>query len=166
MAFNERSQGIPPTHMVPLKPLLSFNSDGVKGKAIFLSFLQAFLQFLAIFIHGDGLREINLRMNGPRIFWGRGPQLAVQLFIIFNRGEIFMGSLPNECIGWFRIDCTSLRQFSLAYKFVSTSWMAAEQIMMARQNKAKCEGKRGEEFMYCHVIARNLYLGMSLLRQF
>ena len=124
--------------MVPLKPLFPCNSSGVKGKLLFFSLPHAFVQFLAIFVHSAGLGEINLRMNGPRVYWGRGPEPALQLFIIFNRGEIFKGLLPNECFAFtrFGIDCSTWGQFSVAVKFVTASWMAAEKLILARQDKA------------------------------
>ena len=55
-----------------------------------------------------------------------------------------------------------MRQSFLAIRFVATSWMAAEQIVLKRQQKAKEEGETGAEFIHCHFFVRNLYTGDHL----
>ena len=86
-------------------------------------------------------------MNGPRVHWGRGLQLTLQLFIIFNRGEIFYGDLletveeeirGNWPVGgqiehWGHV---WVGYVGILLLFVLTSWMAAEQILQIRQERA------------------------------
>ena len=97
-------------------------------------------QLLALFVHTPELGEFNLWMNGPRFHWGRGLQLTLQLFIIFNRGEIFYGDLletveeeirGNWPVGgqiehWGHV---WVGYVGILLLFVLTSWMAAEQIL-------------------------------------
>ena len=103
-------------------------------------------------MHGDALREMMYEMNGPRVYWGRGLEIALKLFITFNRGEIFTGTGPSSCLSFdmFALDCTSVRQFFLAYKLVVTSWMAAEQVVYKRQKRANEMNKSGLKYIHCY----------------
>ena len=114
---------------------------------VVIYFICPCFQFLAIFVHTPELRGLNLWMNGPRVHWGRGLQLTLQLFIIFNRGEIFYGDLletveeeirGNWPVGgqiehWGHV---WVGYVGILLLFVLTSWMAAEQILQIRQERA------------------------------
>merc|ERR1719341_2364729 len=79
-------------------------------------------RFLAIFVHGNALRELNLWMNGPRNQWGRGLLTSLLLFRLWT----------VECkdiISWGNL-------LYLSNLFLRCSWMAAEQVLLARQERA------------------------------
>lgn len=101
-------------------------------------------------------------MNGPRVYWGRGLEIALKMFIIFNRGEIFAYKKPSSCLWYqlFGIDCWSVA-LALAYKFVVTSWMAAEQEVYKRQNRANKKEKSGLKYIHCHFFVRISQAGES-----
>ena len=76
---------------------------------------------MALFTPTDNLLKINQRMNGPRMQWGRVPQLSLQLFIIFNKNDIFNQIEGGEQIGLW------LPYTSLGFTFFSTSYMDSDQ---------------------------------------
>ena len=147
MAFKKGPQRHPSTHLAPFVHLLPSYSHRFQGRYVHLKHISYeffFAQFFGIFVHGRALREFNIWTNGPRAQWGRGLQLCLQMFIIFNKGEIFKGDRMLEK-GWWLYA-------SFAFRFVSTSWMAAEQVLVARQ-----EG--GIKFVDCPMILRLLQQG-------
>ena len=88
-------------------------------------------------------------MNGPRVIWGRLPELALRIFIIFQQTMIsspqdlfhhmLMGDeWPDSSnkIGYGLLAATNIL-FLLAFPFdfVRVSWMVAEQIILSRQTQ-------------------------------
>jgi hypothetical protein len=86
---------------------------------------------VALFAPGDSVYEINQWMNGPRMQWGRVPQLSLQLFIIFNKVEIFNKMTGGEENGLW------LEYIGLGFTFLSASDMDSRQIILRKLDSRK-----------------------------
>ena len=103
---------------------------------------------MALFAPTDSLLEINRRMNGPQMQWGRVPQLSLQLFIIFNNVEIFKKMKGGEENGLW------LAYISLGFTFLSASSMDSQQIILRKLDSRKCSPSRlntAKIFPFCFV---------------
>ena len=108
---------------------------------------------MSIFQHDMALEEFNLWMNGPRVHWGRGLQLVFQLFITFNRGEIFEGETEG--------DTSFMGLLGAIFSYVIASTMAVEQVYLLRLNNGTEYCTDASKFASAHIMTRFCLQGKS-----
>ena len=103
--------------------------------------ISKIFQLAAVVAPSDALLELNLQMNGPRMQWGRMPQIALQLFVIFNQVEIFYQKKNTLWMTWTsffnqrnnqRNNILWLTYASLAMSFFTASTMDSEQTILSK----------------------------------
>ena len=93
---------------------------------------------------GNSFHNLMLEMNGPRVVWGRLPQLTLTLFIIFKQSNSIRYWWFSDIISsssWFH---DLLVMGGLSFGFVRASWMVAEQILLEKKPRSvnwKQQGK-------------------------
>ena len=83
---------------------------------------------------GNSFHNLMLEMNGPRVVWGRLPQLTLTLFIIFKQSNSIRYWWFSDIISsssWFH---DLLVMGGLSFGFVRASWMVAEQILLEKNH--------------------------------
>ena len=141
MELKDTSEGNTPTSLASLQSLLPLHCSVLQGKMRLCSHyvpLIPSVQILSIVEHSIHLRTLNLWMNGPRVHWARGLQLVFQLFIIFNKGEIFQG---DEALDQENPQDKTGLDYGLYYvasisSFTAASHMAVEQLLLLRLSNA------------------------------
>ena len=167
MALKVRSQGETPSpsSLASLQSLIPLHCSVLQGKMRLCNYYVCLIlsvQLLYIVAslhscieHSAHLRTFNLWMNGPRVHWARGLQLVFQLFIIFNKGEIFqLEENPQDTNnGWY--------YFSSIWAFITASHMAVLQLHVLRLDNANMG--YAQEFVGLNVFERFHQYGMGRL---
>ena len=103
---------------------------------------------------GNSFHNLMLEMNGPRVVWGRLPQLTLTLFIIFKQSNSIRYWWFSDIISsssWFH-DLLAIG--GLSFGFVRASWMVAEQILLEKQARSVNWKQQGKNW----TLSFNIYV--------